>query len=180
MFHFCYLDESGCTGFLPAADSPIQPVFVIAGLIISADSDRLTFLTGNQGSKFSREPLPAADSPIQPGNLHLIAAGLIISADSDRLTRITRDSFPLGGRCLSSRLSPRPPQLSFAARALWRAAEENPIPIQGREWKISRRNLRQQFRRTTGRTPVSAAAQRIAAAQVYSHKTLQNPLKRGS
>ena len=45
MFHFCYLDESGCTGFLPAANLRIQPVFVIAGLIISADSDRLTRIT---------------------------------------------------------------------------------------------------------------------------------------
>lgn len=30
----CYIDESGCTGALPSADSPIQPVFVLAGLMI--------------------------------------------------------------------------------------------------------------------------------------------------
>ena len=37
MFHLCYLDESGCTGPLPSAESPIQPVFVVAGLIVPAD-----------------------------------------------------------------------------------------------------------------------------------------------
>lgn len=40
---FCYLDESGCTGTLPSATSPIQPVFVIAGLIVNQPS--LTDLT---------------------------------------------------------------------------------------------------------------------------------------
>jgi len=42
MFH-CYLDESGCTGYLPTANSPIQPVLVIGGLIIR--QDRLRALT---------------------------------------------------------------------------------------------------------------------------------------
>ncbi len=32
---YCYLDESGCTGALPASDSAIQPVLVIAGLILA-------------------------------------------------------------------------------------------------------------------------------------------------
>jgi hypothetical protein len=31
----CYLDESGDTGLLPSATAPIQPVFVIAGLIVN-------------------------------------------------------------------------------------------------------------------------------------------------
>jgi Protein of unknown function (DUF3800) len=30
----CYVDESGCTGALPTANSPIQPLFAILGLII--------------------------------------------------------------------------------------------------------------------------------------------------
>lgn len=30
----CYLDEAGCTGFLPSSTSDIQPVFAILGLII--------------------------------------------------------------------------------------------------------------------------------------------------
>lgn len=30
----CYIDEAGCTGSLPSATSPIQPVLVIAGLMI--------------------------------------------------------------------------------------------------------------------------------------------------
>jgi hypothetical protein len=37
------VDESGCLGVLPSATSPIQPVFVIAG--ISVPHDRLTDLT---------------------------------------------------------------------------------------------------------------------------------------
>ncbi|MFH1969207.1 MAG: DUF3800 domain-containing protein [Verrucomicrobiota bacterium] len=32
-----YLDEAGCTGALPAPDSPIQPVFIIAGIILHQD-----------------------------------------------------------------------------------------------------------------------------------------------
>jgi hypothetical protein len=32
--YLCYIDESGCTGALPSATSPIQPIFVIAGIII--------------------------------------------------------------------------------------------------------------------------------------------------
>lgn len=32
----CYLDEAGCTGCLPGSDSPIQPVFVPAGVILDA------------------------------------------------------------------------------------------------------------------------------------------------
>ena len=39
----CYLDESGCTGMLPSADSPIQPVFVPTGLVI--DHSRLLEVT---------------------------------------------------------------------------------------------------------------------------------------
>ena len=30
----CYIDESGCTGALPAADAPIQPVLVIVGIAL--------------------------------------------------------------------------------------------------------------------------------------------------
>ena len=32
--HFCYVDEAGCTGMLPSATSPIQPVFSILGLVV--------------------------------------------------------------------------------------------------------------------------------------------------
>lgn len=39
----CYLDEAGCTGVLPHASSDVQPVLVIAGLII--DYNRLHFAT---------------------------------------------------------------------------------------------------------------------------------------
>lgn len=41
--HFCYLDESGCTGALPSATAPIQPVFVVGGFVINGASvPRLT------------------------------------------------------------------------------------------------------------------------------------------
>lgn len=32
--YICYMDESGCTGALPSSTSPIQPVLVVAGVII--------------------------------------------------------------------------------------------------------------------------------------------------
>ncbi len=32
--HICYLDEAGCTGAIPSANSAIQPVFVLGGLIV--------------------------------------------------------------------------------------------------------------------------------------------------
>ncbi len=38
--HICYLDESGCTGMLPAVNSPIQPVFVLGGVILDQQSIR--------------------------------------------------------------------------------------------------------------------------------------------
>lgn len=41
--HLCYMDESGCTGALPTATSAIQPVFVLAGIIV--DESRLHGLT---------------------------------------------------------------------------------------------------------------------------------------
>lgn len=37
--YFLYLDESGCTGRLPNATAPIQPVFVLGGIIL--DQSRL-------------------------------------------------------------------------------------------------------------------------------------------
>ncbi len=33
----CYIDEAGCTGALPSATSPIQPVFVLCGVVIAAE-----------------------------------------------------------------------------------------------------------------------------------------------
>lgn len=33
MIRVCYVDESGCTGLLPSATSPIQPLLVIAGIV---------------------------------------------------------------------------------------------------------------------------------------------------
>jgi len=32
--YFCYVDEAGCTGTLPSATSPIQPVFALIGLAV--------------------------------------------------------------------------------------------------------------------------------------------------
>lgn len=32
--HFCYVDESGCTGVLPSANSDIQPIFTTLGLVL--------------------------------------------------------------------------------------------------------------------------------------------------
>lgn len=47
VLEFCmyilYLDESGCTGTLPAATSNVQPVFILAGVII--EQTRLQVLT---------------------------------------------------------------------------------------------------------------------------------------
>lgn len=34
--YLCYVDEAGCLGALPNGTSPIQPVFVLAGLIVDA------------------------------------------------------------------------------------------------------------------------------------------------
>lgn len=36
MFHLCYLDESGCVGPRPTADSQVQPVFALVGLVVPA------------------------------------------------------------------------------------------------------------------------------------------------
>jgi hypothetical protein len=41
--YICYMDESGCTGVLPSATSPIQPVLVLAAVIV--DESRLHALT---------------------------------------------------------------------------------------------------------------------------------------
>ena len=39
----CYIDESGCSGILPAANSPNQPALVICGLFL--DVARLKSIT---------------------------------------------------------------------------------------------------------------------------------------
>lgn len=36
MFFF-YTDEAGCTGVLPSATSPVQPVFILAGIVLRED-----------------------------------------------------------------------------------------------------------------------------------------------
>ena len=36
--YICYVDEAGCTGPLPSTTSPIQPVFVIAGMALKHES----------------------------------------------------------------------------------------------------------------------------------------------
>jgi hypothetical protein len=36
--YICYIDEAGCTGELPTANSSIQPIFALAGLILPADA----------------------------------------------------------------------------------------------------------------------------------------------
>ena len=41
--HFCYVDEAGSCGVLPSADSPIQPVFVLVGVVL--DEARIHGLT---------------------------------------------------------------------------------------------------------------------------------------
>ena len=41
--YICYMDEAGCTGYLPQANTNIQPVFVLSGLIV--DSDNISTLT---------------------------------------------------------------------------------------------------------------------------------------
>ena len=41
--HICYIDEAGCTGKLPSATSPIQPIFVIGGIIL--DQSRIISTT---------------------------------------------------------------------------------------------------------------------------------------
>ena len=42
--YFCYMDESGCTGALPNATSAIQPVLVIAWIIVEESQlNTLTF-----------------------------------------------------------------------------------------------------------------------------------------
>lgn len=43
MIRICYIDESGCTGMLPSATSPIQPLLVIAGIVVH--QNHLTNLT---------------------------------------------------------------------------------------------------------------------------------------
>lgn len=43
MIRVCYVDESGCTGMLPSATSPIQPLLVIAGIVFH--QNHLTNLT---------------------------------------------------------------------------------------------------------------------------------------
>lgn len=43
VMHVFYVDESGCTGALPAANSPVQPLICIGGLILDSSSlERLT------------------------------------------------------------------------------------------------------------------------------------------
>ena len=39
----CYVDEAGCLGSLPSSNSPIQPLFVLLGVVI--DSDQLHTVT---------------------------------------------------------------------------------------------------------------------------------------
>jgi hypothetical protein len=57
----CYVDEAGCTGVLPSATSPIQPLFCIAGLAVNLNN--LVALTGEFISlkeKYFRNKLPTA------------------------------------------------------------------------------------------------------------------------
>jgi hypothetical protein len=41
--YLCYMDESGCTGALPSATSPIQPILAVTGIIV--DESRLHHIT---------------------------------------------------------------------------------------------------------------------------------------
>src|SRR5436853_162715 len=66
----CYGDEAGCTGVLPAANSPIQPVLVIAGVCFAqAELHQITmdFLNLKQqffpGSQLRRGNPPTLQPP---------------------------------------------------------------------------------------------------------------------
>ena|SRR5690625_1864219 len=50
--YFCYIDEAGCPGALPASNSPVQPSLTLCGLIVSAEhvspiTDRFMRLKSN-------------------------------------------------------------------------------------------------------------------------------------
>ncbi|PJF38907.1 MAG: DUF3800 domain-containing protein, partial [Phototrophicales bacterium] len=61
--HICYVDEAGCTGNLPSPKSPIQPCFVIAGIII--DQSALQLLT-TDFLRLKRQFYPNALPPTAP------------------------------------------------------------------------------------------------------------------
>ena len=57
--HFCYMDESGCTGALPSAATRVQPVLVIAGILVEESRVRdLTFDFLNLKQRFFPNKLP--------------------------------------------------------------------------------------------------------------------------
>lgn len=56
----CYIDEAGCTGELPTAASPIQPVFILTGLILAREHIRpLTVEWMSLKQRFHPNMLPA-------------------------------------------------------------------------------------------------------------------------
>jgi hypothetical protein len=64
----CYIDEAGCTGILPGYVSDIQPIFVLAGVIV--DQTRLYDLTSDfldfKRKFFPNATLPSGSPPQRP------------------------------------------------------------------------------------------------------------------
>lgn len=82
--YVCYIDEAGCTGELPAANSSIQPVFAILGLVLpQAQVPAVTRQLISVKQRFFPSRLP-------PGSLYHDWMGLEIKgADIRRMARST-------------------------------------------------------------------------------------------
>lgn len=62
--HICYVDEAGCTGVLPNAASQVQPVFVLAGIMLRHDRIKpLTVEWINLKQRFFPNLLPLTPPP---------------------------------------------------------------------------------------------------------------------
>jgi len=72
-----YVDEAGCTGALPSATSPIQPVFALAGILIrQADIRSLTLNLINLKERFYPRRLPASREHLDWMNVEIKGADL--------------------------------------------------------------------------------------------------------
>jgi hypothetical protein len=60
--YICYVDEAGCTGPLPSANSPIQPAFVIVGLALK--HEHITEMT-HEFLRFKKQFFPGLTSSCQ-------------------------------------------------------------------------------------------------------------------
>jgi hypothetical protein len=64
--HLCYVDESGCTGILPSSASPIQPVLVIAAVVVDDSClHNLTIDYLNLKKRFFSNKLPVTAEFLQ-------------------------------------------------------------------------------------------------------------------